>query len=46
MCDSLLVDKVKFDPPLRKETEAHHELVCDSEVVLLLFDPVCLALFV
>uniref|UniRef100_A0A8C1DJZ7 Mitogen-activated protein kinase kinase kinase kinase n=2 Tax=Cyprinus carpio TaxID=7962 RepID=A0A8C1DJZ7_CYPCA len=25
----LLVDKVKFDPPLRKETEPHHEMVCD-----------------
>uniref|UniRef100_A0A8C1UQA9 Mitogen-activated protein kinase kinase kinase kinase n=1 Tax=Cyprinus carpio TaxID=7962 RepID=A0A8C1UQA9_CYPCA len=22
-------DKVKFDPPLRKETEPHHEMVCD-----------------
>uniref|UniRef100_A0A672K6R2 Mitogen-activated protein kinase kinase kinase kinase 3 n=1 Tax=Sinocyclocheilus grahami TaxID=75366 RepID=A0A672K6R2_SINGR len=29
VCDPLLVDKVKFDPPLRKETEPHHEMVCD-----------------
>uniref|UniRef100_A0A671MZW4 Mitogen-activated protein kinase kinase kinase kinase n=1 Tax=Sinocyclocheilus anshuiensis TaxID=1608454 RepID=A0A671MZW4_9TELE len=29
VCVSLLVDKVKFDPPLRKETEPHHEMVCD-----------------
>lgn len=27
---------MKFDPPLRKETEAHHEMVCDSDVVLFL----------
>lgn len=27
-----LVGQVKFDPPLRKETEPHHELV--SKVVL------------
>uniref|UniRef100_A0A673L5Z4 Mitogen-activated protein kinase kinase kinase kinase n=1 Tax=Sinocyclocheilus rhinocerous TaxID=307959 RepID=A0A673L5Z4_9TELE len=29
VCVPLLVDKVKFDPPLRKETEPHHEMVCD-----------------
>lgn len=29
---SFLVGQVKFDPPLRKETEPHHELV--SSVVL------------
>lgn len=36
----LIVGQVKFDPPLRKETEPHHEFVSNA-TILDFFSKIC-----